>query len=606
MANWKVGAKRDLPIASTERAWDGSAARGRIFAWAGWDDNPQPSKARRAFLAYDAEEPELKGSYKLPFADVVDGVLKAIPSGLRAAASRLPQTDIPSDVKERARSVLDGYFKRMEENEQQGAFMLHDVISFELTDDVLVDGKPFAGFAAGKFVDMRGRLIRVKPEDLDEYLANTKAMIESHQEKGHPGLPIDSQNHDRGRAAGWIVDVSRGVVKDSEGNDVPALFFVAKWTKLGVELIQSREMANFSATFNDKDKVILGGSLTNWPATRDGNDVPLLDAIELCMGGYGRGYPNLQDESLDERLREVRDAWYEEYGLDEDAPYIREVFDEFVVVQDGSAYYRVGYGRDEDGEIKFADEAEWVKVKPAWVEAQRSEDTIPDNGEDENEETGGKDMEKNLTLDALTEEERQALLEQAKAELARSQAASDADGEDKEDLLERLREQVKLDAFRDVTDVAKAREVMLSQIEAAMRAEYERMQAQAGKMLQSMLAEIRRDQEIAEFAHKVTAGTDEVPYGLPVQEDEVETFLRDLDDGQRAAAMNLIERIWKKGRVAYKELGHGGQVQGTTPLPEYFARKLDAGEMTVADLSDPVLGLGDIRQYDLTRWMKEA
>jgi hypothetical protein len=112
---WRCAAARDLPL-NTERSWDGDAARERIFRWAGWPDNPDARRARRAFLVYDDEAPELKGSYKLPFADVIDGRLTAILAGCRAAASRLPQTDGLSDeVRARARAVLDAYFARAEE-----------------------------------------------------------------------------------------------------------------------------------------------------------------------------------------------------------------------------------------------------------------------------------------------------------------------------------------------------------------------------------------------------------------------------------------------------------------------------------------------------------
>ena len=119
-ATWRVGADRNLPI--VEGTWDGAAAKSRIFSWAGFDDdNPDSSKARRAFLAYDADASELKGSYKLPFADLIDGELKAVTNGLNAAASRLPQTDIPDSVKETARNVLDGYAQRAEKSQNKEA-----------------------------------------------------------------------------------------------------------------------------------------------------------------------------------------------------------------------------------------------------------------------------------------------------------------------------------------------------------------------------------------------------------------------------------------------------------------------------------------------------
>lgn len=110
---WKVGASRNLPI-DADSAWDGEAAKASIFKQAGFDgDSPDTAYARKGFLVYDAAAPKLKGSYKLPFAQVKDGRLTALASGIRAAASRLPQTDIPDDVQTKARAVIDHYEAKM-------------------------------------------------------------------------------------------------------------------------------------------------------------------------------------------------------------------------------------------------------------------------------------------------------------------------------------------------------------------------------------------------------------------------------------------------------------------------------------------------------------
>jgi hypothetical protein len=112
-ANWKCGASRNLPL-SEEGAWDGPAAEKSVFEACGFDgDKPDLGKARKAFLAYDAANPKERGSYKLPFAKVVEGRLVAMASGIRAAASRLPQTDIPDNVKDSARAVIDHYEGQM-------------------------------------------------------------------------------------------------------------------------------------------------------------------------------------------------------------------------------------------------------------------------------------------------------------------------------------------------------------------------------------------------------------------------------------------------------------------------------------------------------------
>lgn len=108
-ADWKVGASRDLPIDDSD-SWDGPAAAKRMLDEAGFDgDSPDAAKAARGFLMHDAANPMLRGSYKLPFADIVGGTLKAVKRGLSAAKGRLDQTDAPSSVLEEAAAVIAHY-----------------------------------------------------------------------------------------------------------------------------------------------------------------------------------------------------------------------------------------------------------------------------------------------------------------------------------------------------------------------------------------------------------------------------------------------------------------------------------------------------------------
>ncbi len=106
-ADWKVGAARDLPVQDSDE-WDGPEAEKSIFDHAGGEDF-DPAKARKGFLVYNATSPKLRGSYKLPIAHVVDGALQVPKGAIRAAASRLPQTDIPDAVKTEAEGVLNHY-----------------------------------------------------------------------------------------------------------------------------------------------------------------------------------------------------------------------------------------------------------------------------------------------------------------------------------------------------------------------------------------------------------------------------------------------------------------------------------------------------------------
>lgn len=114
MADFRVGATRNLPL-KDGTPYDRGGAHGRMLDAAGISgDNPDTSKARRGFLIYDASAPELRGSYHLPFADVIEGKLTAVGNGVRNAASRLPQLQgVPDAVFKKARGVLDGYLTRI-------------------------------------------------------------------------------------------------------------------------------------------------------------------------------------------------------------------------------------------------------------------------------------------------------------------------------------------------------------------------------------------------------------------------------------------------------------------------------------------------------------
>jgi len=120
-ADWVCPAARDLPITKSD-TWNGPAAAERIFEWAGFNgDTPDPAKAKKGFLAQDAADPKLKGSYKLPFADVIGDVLHAVDKGWVAAETRLDATDIPEAVKTEARAVIEAYEKKAGEDDDEDA-----------------------------------------------------------------------------------------------------------------------------------------------------------------------------------------------------------------------------------------------------------------------------------------------------------------------------------------------------------------------------------------------------------------------------------------------------------------------------------------------------
>jgi len=111
-----VGGKAGLPLASRERGWDATAAVGRVRSWSGSEDEPS-ARYRQGFFWYDADNADNFGAYKLPFADVIDGTLTAIPRGIFAVAGVLSGArggvDIPAADIATIRGKVASYYAKM-------------------------------------------------------------------------------------------------------------------------------------------------------------------------------------------------------------------------------------------------------------------------------------------------------------------------------------------------------------------------------------------------------------------------------------------------------------------------------------------------------------
>lgn len=150
----------------------------------------------------------------------------------------------------------------------------------ELSADQLLTASPkyIDGLAAGTFTSMTGEEVVFTPEELATYIENTQKIIDSTKtESGEVvGLPIDKDKHDHAGGAGWIV----GLELDSARNIIR---FLVNWTQDGIDLIKGNIRRFFSPSTDPDNKVILGGSLTNWPATRLETGQILLRPVELSQ-----------------------------------------------------------------------------------------------------------------------------------------------------------------------------------------------------------------------------------------------------------------------------------------------------------------------------------
>ncbi len=113
-----VTAFKDLPLADRGRKWDGAAAEKRVRKWADAQDKPN-QKYRDAHIWYDNGNKDNFTAYKLLFADVIGGRLKAVPRGVMIAGAIMNGArggiDLPKADVGRVKSHLAKYYKKMDE-----------------------------------------------------------------------------------------------------------------------------------------------------------------------------------------------------------------------------------------------------------------------------------------------------------------------------------------------------------------------------------------------------------------------------------------------------------------------------------------------------------
>ena len=118
-----VCGSRTLETAPEDYAWDAAAADLRIRKWASSDgsgdtDKIDWSKYQKAFCWINPEDPNKLGSYKMPFADVVGGDLKAVwkgvATGMAALMGARGGVDIPDRDRKPVYNFLVVYYKKFD------------------------------------------------------------------------------------------------------------------------------------------------------------------------------------------------------------------------------------------------------------------------------------------------------------------------------------------------------------------------------------------------------------------------------------------------------------------------------------------------------------
>jgi hypothetical protein len=114
----KICGSKSLPI-SDKGSWDGKAAEKRIRKYAGGPnkDDINWSTYAKGFVYVDPNNDKNFSGYKLPFADVIDGKLKAVWGGVNTAMGVVngAMGGVKGVDRNKAYNFLKSYYKKFNE-----------------------------------------------------------------------------------------------------------------------------------------------------------------------------------------------------------------------------------------------------------------------------------------------------------------------------------------------------------------------------------------------------------------------------------------------------------------------------------------------------------
>ena len=128
-----------LPLAPRDRDWDSTEAERRIREYTKSNETPSQDY-RKYFMYFDGRAPELFGSYKLLFADIINNEPHIVPRAVFAIAGILNGArggvDISDNDKNRIKPVINQLYKRMAEEFEDDSIVSPLTKSFDSLKDI--------------------------------------------------------------------------------------------------------------------------------------------------------------------------------------------------------------------------------------------------------------------------------------------------------------------------------------------------------------------------------------------------------------------------------------------------------------------------------------
>lgn len=84
---------------------------------------------------------------------------------------------------------------------------------------------------------------------------------------------------------------------------------------------------------------------------------------------------NAETQSMKDRIEKIQMGFYHEFMKPQESIYIEDIFDGYVIVEQGDQLYKVMYRMGSDGEPVFDPQSEWTQVEEQYVE--QNEEVVP-------------------------------------------------------------------------------------------------------------------------------------------------------------------------------------------------------------------------------------
>lgn len=324
-----------LPIKES-RSWDSTTAVNRVKEFCGGPDKDKINWTNfgKAFFYVDSSDKENFGSYKLPFADIVDNKMMAIDKGIFAAAGAVQgarnKPDIPLDELETVKGKIAAYYHKLdkkapweeseenmsedkskdeseEKTEEELACKKKKKVSLDMNDpnnkitfsvpvdqmefmdefdeesefktsvcQIAKDGVYFSPYYGEMNIDKK--VFRNMIKNFDSNVLGVEPSV---------GLPFDTEHYPELGACGWI---KRLFTKKMKNVDKLGFYAEVEWNKLGQKVIKDKRYQYTSMTFVNKfmdnetrkeyEWVLLGAALTTLPFIKGMETVTLSEKVK--------------------------------------------------------------------------------------------------------------------------------------------------------------------------------------------------------------------------------------------------------------------------------------------------------------------------------------